>query len=68
MPVSERLPKDKIYVLIAGMPSTYASVGCYNEKECIWRRYGEKIRWAVTHWKPIVLPEQVAKAALAEGD
>ena len=58
IPVEEKLPEKENYVFIIGMPNGYASTALYHKKNRHWRRYSLPIKWTVTHWKPIALPER----------
>ena len=55
IPVTERLPKkgDEVFVLGGKIGRT----GCWNGKS--WIGFGITVRFkkAITHWKPIILPE-----------
>ncbi len=68
IPISERLPKNvaTVWVLLnaKAVDSLAPALGFYGEMEennWGWELFGQGILSEVTHWKPIILPEQALK-------
>jgi len=62
IPVSERLPEDNdtVFVVLRHKDEVFSLVGRYVSFDdiCKWEVYPETKHPVVTHWKPIILPEQ----------
>jgi len=62
IPVSERLPKNIATVFVLTGEGA-GGIGFYgkDEKGFRWERLDHAINLNITHWKPIVLPDQAVK-------